>query len=51
MPSPIVQVELIRRALSSIGCGERDLTSWHYEEILHLQNKLALKNSNYPAVS
>jgi tRNA(Ile)-lysidine synthase len=33
---PSVQIELIRRALSAISCGERDLTSEHYERILEL---------------
>ena len=31
-----VQLELIRRALISLDCGERDLTSEHYERILKL---------------
>ena len=34
--SPPIQIELIRRALVNIGCGERDLTSRHYERILQL---------------
>ena len=29
-----VKVELIRRSLTQIGCGERDLTQEHYENIL-----------------
>ena len=33
---PPVQLELIRRSLASIGCGEAGLTSLHYENILHL---------------
>ena len=33
---PSVQIELIRRALSGIGSGERELTSEHYEKILKL---------------
>ena len=31
-----VKVELIRRSLTNVGCGERDLTQGHYEGILHL---------------
>jgi len=31
-----VKVELIRRSLTNIGCGERDLTQGHYEGILQL---------------
>jgi len=33
---PPVSVELIRRSLAGIGCGEGDLTQRHYERILHL---------------
>jgi len=33
---PAVKVELIRRVLVGIGCGERDLTSEQYERILQL---------------
>jgi tRNA(Ile)-lysidine synthase len=34
-PQP-VKVELIRRCLANINCGERDITQQHYEGILHL---------------
>jgi tRNA(Ile)-lysidine synthase len=34
-PQP-VKVELIRRSLANVGCGERDLTQGHYEGILQL---------------
>ncbi len=34
--SPMVQVELIRRALVSIGSGERGLTEQHYERVMEL---------------
>ena len=34
-PQP-VKVELIRRSLANIGCGERDLTQGHYEGIVQL---------------
>jgi tRNA(Ile)-lysidine synthase len=34
-PHP-VKVELIRRSLAGIGCGQRDLTQRHYERILQL---------------
>jgi tRNA(Ile)-lysidine synthase len=33
---PPVKLELIRRSLSHIGCGEAQLTSSHYERILNL---------------
>jgi tRNA(Ile)-lysidine synthase len=31
-----LQIELVRRGLTAIGCGERDLTQRHYERILSL---------------
>ena len=31
-----VMVELVRRSLKAVGCGERDLTQRHYEGILRL---------------
>ena len=34
--SPPVKVELIRRSLGGVGCGERYLTQRHYESILRL---------------
>ena len=34
-PKP-VKVELIRRSLADIGCGEKDLTRQHYQRILKL---------------
>jgi tRNA(Ile)-lysidine synthase len=34
-PMP-VKVELVRRSLANINCGERDLTQGHYESILQL---------------
>ncbi|HUU15651.1 MAG TPA: tRNA lysidine(34) synthetase TilS [Sedimentisphaerales bacterium] len=34
-PQPVM-VELIRRSLTALGCGERDLTQRHYEGILRL---------------
>ncbi|MHC4580674.1 MAG: tRNA lysidine(34) synthetase TilS [Planctomycetota bacterium] len=34
--SPPVKVELIRRSLACLGCGERDLTRRHYKCILQL---------------
>ena len=36
---PQVQIELIRKALNYIGCGQRDLTFDHYRRILALANK------------
>jgi tRNA(Ile)-lysidine synthase len=43
-PQP-VKVELIRRCLDSIGCGQRNLTQEHFERILHLakQNVTGIK--------
>jgi tRNA(Ile)-lysidine synthase len=37
----IVRVELIRRSITALGCGERDLTQRHYERILQLADKNA----------
>jgi len=37
-PKP-VKVELVRRSLTTIGCGERDLTHKHYEGILQLSEQ------------
>ena len=34
-PQPVM-VELVRRSLTAIGCGERDLMQRHYERILQL---------------
>jgi tRNA(Ile)-lysidine synthase len=34
-PPPVI-VEIIRKSLASLGCGERDITQHHYENILHL---------------
>lgn len=31
-----IQVELVRRSLANIGCGERELTQQHFEKILQL---------------
>jgi len=31
-----VKVELVRRALAAVGCGEREMTQKHYERILQL---------------
>ncbi len=36
---PPVKVELIRRGLARLGCGERDLTRRHYEGILQLAER------------
>ena len=36
---PPVKVELIRRSLARLGCGERDLTRWHYESMLQLAER------------
>ena len=38
---PPVKLELIRRSLARIGCGEADLTSRHYEKILNLTKQNA----------
>jgi tRNA(Ile)-lysidine synthase len=34
-----VKVELVRRALAAVGCGEREMTRKHYERILQLAKK------------
>jgi tRNA(Ile)-lysidine synthase len=36
---PIVQVELVRRSLVTLGSGERDLAKGHYERILQLASE------------
>jgi len=33
---PPVKVELVRRSLTAIGCGQRDLTRQHFQKILRL---------------
>jgi tRNA(Ile)-lysidine synthase len=40
-PQPVI-VELLRRSLAVIGCGERNLIQYHYQNII----KLARKNSS-----
>ncbi len=37
-PQPVI-VELLRRGLMALGCGERNLTQYHYERILQLAQK------------
>jgi tRNA(Ile)-lysidine synthase len=39
----LVAVELVRQALVTLGCGERDLTRDHYREILRLARSIATK--------
>ncbi|TKJ39295.1 MAG: tRNA lysidine(34) synthetase TilS [Planctomycetes bacterium B3_Pla] len=34
-----VKVELIRRSLAGLGCGERDLTRQHYQRVLQLASQ------------
>jgi len=34
-PQPVI-VELLRRGLTALGCGERNLSQYHYERILQL---------------
>jgi len=34
-PQPVI-VELLRRGMTALGCGERNLTQYHYEGILQL---------------
>ncbi len=47
-PEP-VKVELVRRSLSAIGSGERNLTQRHYERILQLaQQKVSNKKIELP---
>jgi len=47
-PEP-VKVELVRRSLSAIGSGEKDLTQGHYERILQLaEQKVSNKKIELP---
>jgi len=47
-PGP-VKVELVRRSLTAIGSGEKDLTQGHYERILQLaQQKVSNKKIELP---
>jgi tRNA(Ile)-lysidine synthase len=47
-PEP-VKVELVRRGLTAVGSGERDLTQRHYERILQLaQQKVSNKKIELP---
>ena len=39
-PSP-VKVELVRRSLTAVGCGQRDVTRRHFKRILQLAEKNA----------
>jgi tRNA(Ile)-lysidine synthase len=34
-PQPVI-IELLRRGLTALGCGERNLTQYHYEKLLQL---------------
>jgi len=34
-PQPVI-IELLRRGLTALGCGERNLTQYHYENLLQL---------------
>ena len=36
---PEIMVELIRRSLTAVGCGQRDVTSRHFKRILQLAKK------------
>ena len=48
LPEPVA-IELIRRALVSLGCGERDLTEGHYRHILQLGPTTAGRERNLAA--
>ncbi len=49
-PQP-VKIELIRRCLANINCGERDLTQGHYEGILQLsEQNVTGRNIELPGV-
>ena len=37
-PQP-VRIELLRRALKALGCGERNITQYHYEKLLQLARR------------
>ncbi|HSV99660.1 MAG TPA: tRNA lysidine(34) synthetase TilS [Sedimentisphaerales bacterium] len=46
----LIAVELIRRALMSLGCGERDLTAAHYQRVLGLaRSKVQAKHTSLPS--
>jgi tRNA(Ile)-lysidine synthase len=47
-PHPVI-IELIRRCLTSIGCGERNLSQYHYQRILQLaQQNIGGKKIDLP---
>lgn len=48
--SPMVQVELIRRALVSLGSGERYLTEQHYERVMGLAGAEGGKTVDLPGL-
>lgn len=46
---PILQVEIIRRALTMIGCGQRHITQTHYNQIISLLDGPGAKTIELPA--
>ena len=44
----LIQAELIRQALTRIGCGERDLSSQHYRNIMALSFAIGRKEVTLP---
>ncbi|HEG43483.1 MAG TPA: tRNA lysidine(34) synthetase TilS [Phycisphaerales bacterium] len=45
----LVCAELIRRGLTRIGCGERDLSSLHYRSVMDLSSAVGRKQVTLPA--
>jgi tRNA(Ile)-lysidine synthase len=44
-----VKVELVRRALAAVGCGEREITQGHYERVLQLsEESMGRRKVNLP---
>jgi tRNA(Ile)-lysidine synthase len=44
-----VKVELVRRALAAVGCGEREITQRHYERVLQLsEESMGKRKVNLP---
>lgn len=47
-PQPVI-VQILRRALMTLGCGERNLTQYHYQRILQLaQQSISGKKIDLP---
>ncbi len=40
---PEVKIEIIRRIIANLGCGEQDFTQQHYEKIINLSNNRTMQ--------